>query len=222
MHIAFSSSFKCLQSIVCTQHGSGVNLTFLFVAAVLHGFGASSACDTASAAIGTSRGITSDCERTCGKSLKQLTQTFPQGARVTGQVVDTRVLEARQVRRQRKGVAKQELRDAKLMQGPSITDDMTRAKISTTVLDTYSMSPESQARRVQQCFILIMLCTARAFTRIAIVTHGWKMEPWRLLLQAYSPTNNARLVVMMLEVVSFVLSTAQRRWNGRSRRSRGT
>ena len=153
VHIAFSFSSKCLQRSMCMQHGNGVNLTFLCVVAVLHGFGASSACDTASPAIGTSRGITSDCERTCEKSLGRSARQ--------DRAVDPNVL--------------------------------ARAKISTTVLDNCSMSLESQVRRMQLCFILIMLCTGRAFSRVAIVTHGWKMQPWRLLLQAYSPTN-ARLV----------------------------
>ena len=33
------------------------------------------------------------------------------------------------------------------------------------------------------------------------------MEAWRLLFLAYSPKNNARLVVMMLEVLAFPLDT---------------
>ena len=36
---------------------------------------------------------------------------------------------------------------------------------------------------------------------------GWGIEAWRLLFQAYSPKNTARLVVTMLEVLSFPLDT---------------
>ena len=86
-----------------------------------------------------------------------------------------------------------------------LLDDMTRAEVSTTVLDNGSISPESQARSVQLYFITIMLCTGGALDRIANAPHGWCMEGWRLLFQAYSPKNNARLVVMMLEVLSFPL-----------------
>ena len=37
--------------------------------------------------------------------------------------------------------------------------------------------------------------------------HGWGMEAWRTLFQACSPKNNARLVVIMLEVLAFPLDT---------------
>ena len=50
-----------------------------------------------------------------------------------------------------------------------------------------------------------MLCAGRALDRIATAPHG--MEAWRLLFQAYSPKTNARLVVMMLEVLTFPLDT---------------
>ena len=43
--------------------------------------------------------------------------------------------------------------------------------------------------------------------RIANAPHGWAMEAWRMLFQAYSPKNNARLVVMMLEVLAFPSDT---------------
>ena len=65
----------------------------------------------------------------------------------------------------------------------------------------------SSTKPVQPHFILIMLCTGRALDRIAKVTHGWRMEAWCIHLQAPSPENNARLVVMMLEVLSFSLDT---------------
>ena len=64
-----------------------------------------------------------------------------------------------------------------------------------------------KARSVQLNFVLIMLCTRRAVDRIANAPHGWGMEAWRMLFQAYSPKNNARLVVMVLEVLAFPLDT---------------
>ena len=51
-----------------------------------------------------------------------------------------------------------------------------------------------------------MLCTGRALDRIASAPHGW-CRAWRLLFQACSLENNARLVVMMLEVLAFPLDT---------------
>ena len=56
-----------------------------------------------------------------------------------------------------------------------------------------------ETRSVQLYFVLIMLCTERALDCIANAPDGWGMEAWRMLFQAYSPKNNARLVVMMLE-----------------------
>ena len=46
-----------------------------------------------------------------------------------------------------------------------------------------------------------------ALDRIATVPHGWGMEAGRMLFQAYSPKNNARLVVVMLEVLACPLNT---------------
>ena len=47
-----------------------------------------------------------------------------------------------------------------------------------------------------------MFRTGGTLDRIANAPHGWVM-----LFQAYSPKNNARLVVMMLEVLPFPLDT---------------
>ena len=69
------------------------------------------------------------------------------------------------------------------------------------------MTGERKARGVQLHFVLIMLCTGRALDRIANAPHGWGMVAWRMLFQAYSPKNNARLVVMMFEVLVFSLDT---------------
>ena len=39
------------------------------------------------------------------------------------------------------------------------------------------------------------------------MTYSWGMEAWCILFQAYSSENNARLVVMMPQVLSFLLVT---------------
>ena len=84
---------------------------------------------------------------------------------------------------------------------------MAAAERSTDAMSNDTMTGERKARSVQLYFFLIMLCTGRALDRIANAPHGWGMEAWRMLYQAYSPKNNARLVVMMLEVLSFPLDT---------------
>ena len=142
--------------------------------------------------------------------ITQLSQTFQQGTKVSGQVIDTRVLgkldkwdgsEKAWPNWSFEAKAYAEAIDQQL------SDDMTEAEMRTTVLNNDGMSPESQARSVELYFILIMLCTGRALDRIANAPRGWGMEAWRLVAQAYSPKNNARLVVMMLEVLSFPLDT---------------
>ena len=70
------------------------------------------------------------------------------------------------------------------------------------------MTGERKRQGLCSCyFVLIMLCTGRALDRIANAPHGWGMEAWRILFQAFSPKKNARLVVMMLEVLAFPLDT---------------
>ena len=84
---------------------------------------------------------------------------------------------------------------------------MTTAECSTDAMSNDTTTGEKKARSVQLYFVLIMLCTGRALDRIANAPHGWGMEAWRMLFQTYSPKNNARLVVMMLEVLAFLLDT---------------
>ena len=84
---------------------------------------------------------------------------------------------------------------------------MTTAECSTDAMSNDSMTGEKKARSVQLYFVLILLCTGRALDRIANAPHGWRMEAWRMLFQAYSLKNNARLVVIMLEVSAFPLDT---------------
>ena len=117
--------------------------------------------------------------------ISQLTQTFQQGTRVTGNVVDTRVFG-----KQDKWYVSEKAWPkwsfvAKAYAGAIdqlLSDDM-------TVLDNDSVSPESQARSVQLYFILIMLCIGRALDSIANVTLGvWergvyssKLTPQRII-----------------------------------------
>ena len=82
-----------------------------------------------------------------------------------------------------------------------LSTDITGAEISTDALSNESMTPRKQSKSVQLYFVLIMLCTGRAQDRIASAPRGWSMEAWRMLFQAYPLKNNARLVVMMLEVL---------------------
>ena len=88
-----------------------------------------------------------------------------------------------------------------------LSTDMTKAESSTDVLSNEAMTGQRKARSVQLYFGLIMSFTGRALDRIANAPHGWSTEVWRLLFLAYSPKNNARLVVMMLEVLTFPLDT---------------
>ena len=84
------------------------------------------------------------------------------------------------------GVAKLELL-AKANAGAidqQLSDDMTKAEISTTVLDYDSMS-RNRKPEVCSCTSSGSCCaTGRAFDRIANVTHGWQVEALRLLFQA--------------------------------------
>ena len=100
------------------QHGSGVMLVFLYLVAARHGCGASSACAPTIATVGTSRDRTGGCEETgrtstC-RSIRQDYAAEPNGtARNESDWPGDRhscPREARQVRWQRKGVAKLELR----------------------------------------------------------------------------------------------------------------
>ena len=85
-----------------------------------------------------------------------------------------------------------------------LTTDMTNPESSTDALSNEAMTCQKKARSVQLYLVLIMSCTGRSLDRIANAPRGWSMEAW-LLFQAFSPKNNARLVVMMIEVLAFPL-----------------
>ena len=76
-----------------------------------------------------------------------------------------------------------------------LSQNVTSAEVSTNVVSNV------QFRDVQLCFVLIMLCTGRDQDRIADSSRAWSAKAWRLLFQAYSTTNDARLVVLMMVVL---------------------
>ena len=142
--------------------------------------------------------------------ITQLDQALQQGGRpgtAAGQVVDTRVL------------GRPDKWDGSEKAWPNwsfvmktyagaidedLSADMTAAECSTDAMSNDTMTGERKARSVHLYFVLIMLCTGRALDRIANAPHGWCMEAWRMLFEAYSPKNNVRLVVMMLEVLALM------------------
>ena len=89
-----------------------------------------------------------------------------------------------------------------------LSEDMTSAEMRTDELSNETVAGQRKARSVQLCFVLIMVCTGRALDRVPNAPRGWGMEAWRMLSQAYSSKNNARLLVMMLEVFAFPPDTS--------------
>ena len=189
------------------QQGSGVILVFLHFVAARHGCGESSACAPTIATVGTSRDRTGGCEET---RITQLSQTAQQGTRATGQVKDTRV------------IGKPDKCDGSEKAWPNLSsvakayagaidqqlsDDMTKAEISTTVLNNDSISQEAQA---PECAAVFHPDHAVYWTNIGSHRQcGTRLRNGsvasarpRIFLK-----NNARLVVMMLEVLAFPLDT---------------
>ena len=60
---------------------------------------------------------------------------------------------------------------------------------------------------VQLSVVLIMLCTRRALDCAVSVLYSWGMKAWRMFCHAYSLWNDARLGVLMLEVLAILLDT---------------
>ena len=117
---------------------------------------------------------------------------------------------ARKVGWQRKGVAKLEVRD----EGSRESHRSAVVGRQVESRDQYGSSGQrqhleasKQAWCVQLYISLIMLCSGSALDRTANAPHGRVTGAWRLLFEAYSPNNNARLVVMIVEVLSFPLDT---------------
>ena len=81
-----------------------------------------------------------------------------------------------------------------------LSQNVTSAEVITNVVSNV------QFRDVQLCFVSIMLCMGTDLDRIANVPRGWSAKAWRLLFQAYSTKNDARLVVVMMMVVLVVSS----------------
>ena len=190
------------------QHCSGVTLEFLYEGAALHGCGACNACDPMITVGREETGRTST-DRSAQQEHAAESNVPARNEREWSGNRHSCPREARPVGWQRKGWPNWSI-IAKSYAGATdqqLSEAMSQAEISTAVLDNASMSQEARARSVQLYFILIMLCTGRPLDRVANAPHGWSMDAWRLLFQAYSAKNNARLVVMMLEVLSFPLET---------------
>ena len=60
---------------------------------------------------------------------------------------------------------------------------------------------------VQLHLVLIMSCAGGDWDRIANAPRGWSAKAWRLLFQAFSPKNDARLGDMMMVVLEVLLDT---------------
>ena len=82
-----------------------------------------------------------------------------------------------------------------------LSRDVTSAEISTNVVSNV------QLRGVQLYFVLVMVCTRRDLDRIVNSSRGCRTKAWRLLFQAYSPKNDARMVVLMMVVLAVSLDT---------------
>ena len=78
--------------------------------------------------------------------------------------------------------------------------DTTNAEISLDVCNV-------QLRRVQLNVVLIMLCTRRALDRAVSAMYSWCMKELRMFCHACSLWKDARLGVLMLEVLAILLDT---------------
>ena len=78
--------------------------------------------------------------------------------------------------------------------------DTTNAEISTDVSNV-------QLGGVQLYVVLIMLCTRRALDCAVSAMYSWGMKAWRMFFHAYFLWNDARLVLLMLEVLAILLNT---------------
>ena len=80
--------------------------------------------------------------------------------------------------------------------------DTTNAEISTDVSNV-------QLEGLQLNVVLIMLCTRKALDCAVSAMDSWGMKAWRMFCHAYSLWNDARLVVLMLEVLTILLDTKE-------------
>ena len=87
-----------------------------------------------------------------------------------------------------------------------LSEDMISAEISADVMSNDSVTSGKQLRSAQLYFVLIKLFAGRALDPVAKprMTVVWR---WRVLLQAYSPKNNARLVANEAGGVAFPSDT---------------
>ena len=78
--------------------------------------------------------------------------------------------------------------------------DTTNAEISTDVSNVWLGG-------VQLNVVLIMLCTRGSLDCAVSAMYSWDIKAWRMCCHAYSLWNDARLGVLMLEVMAFLLDT---------------
>ena len=79
--------------------------------------------------------------------------------------------------------------------------DTTNAEINTDAVSNVQLGI------VQLYVILIMLCTGRALDCAVSAMYSCGMKAWRMFCHAYALWNDARLVVLMLEVLAILLET---------------
>ena len=77
-----------------------------------------------------------------------------------------------------------------------LSSDATNAEITTDVVDN------EQLGGVKLYVVLIMLCTRRALDCAVSAVYRWGMEVWRMFCRACSLWNDARLGVLMIEVLA--------------------
>ena len=79
-----------------------------------------------------------------------------------------------------------------------LSSDTMNAEISTNVVSNV------QLESVQLYVVVIMLCTGRALDCAVSAVYSWA---WRMFCHSYSLLNDARLVVLMLELLAILLDT---------------
>ena len=128
--------------------------------------------------------------------ITQLSQTSQQ-EQVSGQVIDTRVFGKRDKwDGSEKAWPNWSFVDEDSYAGAidqQLSDDMTKAEISTTVLENGSMPPEAQA---WSCAVVLNPDHAVHWKSLGshrqCAAHGWGMDLWRLLFSTRTPRRTTR------------------------------
>ena len=117
-----------------------------------------------------------------------------------GQVVDTRVL-GKVDKWNSSGKAWPKWSFVMKVYDVAVDQQPSGAEISADVVSNVQLGG------VQLHVVLIMLCTGKALDCAVSAMYSWGMEAWRMFCHAYSLWNDARLVVLMLEVLAILLDT---------------